>query len=75
MLQDNKAWLQNKRLPRVIHRFHYTTHMWAWPKSENSILIHKFLFFKQYDLKRTTFFSRQGMKTKNSKHIISLFHS
>lgn len=51
MLQDNKAWLQNKCLPRVICNFHYTTHIWAWPKPANFIVIHKFQFLKQYDLK------------------------
>lgn len=71
MLQDNKAWLQNKCLPRVICNFHYTTHIWAWPKPANFIVIHKFQFLKQYDLKGH-FFSRQGTKIKNAKHIISL---
>lgn len=46
MLQDNKAGLQ-KCLPRVIHRFPYTTPIWAQPKPPNFILIHNFLFLMQ----------------------------
>lgn len=64
MLQDNKAWLQKKCLPRVICRFHYTTHIWAWPKAANFILIHKFLFLKQYDLKGQRFSPDREPKLK-----------
>lgn len=63
-MQDNKAWLQNKCLPRVIHRFHYTTHIWAWSILANFTLIHKFLFLKQYDLKGQHFFPDREPKLK-----------
>lgn len=72
MIQDNKAWLQNKCLPRVICRFYYTTHIWAWPIPANFTLIHKFLFLKQNDLKGQHFSPDKGTKIKNSKHTVSL---
>lgn len=63
MLQDNKAGFQ-KCLSRVIHRFHYTTPIWAWPKPPNFILIHKSLFLKQYNLKGQHFSPDREPKLK-----------
>lgn len=72
MIQDNKAWLQNNCLPRVIHTLHYITHVWAWLMLEKFTLIHKFLLLKQYDLKGQHFSSDKEIKIKNSKHVFSL---
>lgn len=60
-MQDNKAWLQNKCLPGVTH---FTTHNWAQPIPANFILIQKFLFLKQYDLKAQHFSPDREPKLK-----------